>query len=165
MFLCAATASGQAADVATIDQSKTLPHLNSEIIAPALKTVTGNHLVSVDGQKQKYIVGTATNGLLFEIRFHGCSKDKTVKCKAMSLTSTWGKLKKSKAKKLGTQISKFLLSHPLANAGFLEDGSPYISRYVIADYGTPQGNVVSEIANFIRAATEFSVLLHQQAAK
>lgn len=153
----ASLALAQPADISTINQSEIIPYLNSKTVEPALKTVTGNHLASINAQQQEFITATATNGLQFEIRFTNCEGEKPIKCKAMGLLSTWEKPKK--AKKLNKQIAAFLIDHPLSNAGVLDDGSPYVYRHVIADFGAPQGNLVSEFANFIRDMTSFGIQL------
>ena len=152
-------ASAQPVDVSTIDQEKILPHLNSEAVIPALKVVTGNHLVAVGPQNQQYVSATASNGLKFEVHFHGCAEDEIRKCRAMSIVAQWPSVKKSRMKKVGQINSDFLRKNALINAGILENGSPYLVRYVIADHGTAQGNVLSEFANFVRVATAYGQLM------
>jgi hypothetical protein len=153
----AASTNAQPVDIDTIDQSEIIPYLNSETIIPALKVVTGNHIVQVDSQGKNRVTAVATNGLQFEIDFHGCDDNIPPRCKAMSLLSIWEKPKSSKEiKKL---LPGFLIDNSIANAGILMDGRPYLTRYVIADFGTPQGNILSEIANFVRVATQFNSLL------
>ena len=161
----AGSAGAQPTNISTIDQREILPHLNVKTIEPALKTVTGNHLTSVDAENREYIIATATNGLRFDIHFHGCDGEAPGQCKAMSLLSTWDGLPKSHAQKFGKKIPEFLVSHPQVNAGMLNGNHPYISRYVIPDFGTAQDNIVSEVANFIRAATDFSNEMRGSAGK
>ena len=157
LMALAPSANAQPVDIDTIDQSEIIPYLNSETIIPALKVVTGNHLVQVDSQGKNRVTAVATNGLQFEIEFHGCDDNVAPRCKAMNLLSIWEKPRSSKGiKKL---LPGFLIDNSIANAGILEDGRPYLTRYVIADFGTPQGNLLSEIANFIRVTTEFNLLL------
>lgn len=152
----ASASNAQTADVGTIDQTEIVPYLNSKSIVPALKVVTGNHLVSVDSQNREFISAVAGNGLQFEVHFHGCRQDDPRKCRAMSMLARWPSLKKSDAKKLSRLAPEFLRSNPLINSGIAEDNSPYVTRYVIADYGTAQGNLLSEFANFIRVASTFN---------
>lgn len=153
----AASADAQPVDVSTIDQSEIVPYLNSETVIPALKVVTGNHLVQVDSQGKNRVTAVATNGLQFEIDFHGCDDNIPARCKAMSLLSIWEKPKSSK--QIKKWLPGFLIDNSIANAGILEDGRPYLTRYVIADFGTQQGNLLSEFANFVRVTTQFNSLL------
>lgn len=44
------------------------------------------------------------------------------------------------------------------------DGGLFLTRYIIADYGVPKGNVASNIANFVAVAVDLDQFLRQGAA-
>lgn len=167
LMMSPSLALAQATSVESINQKKILKSLNASNIVPVLKTLTGNHVGVIDGQGNHYIIATATNGLKFEIFFHGCevpnaANYEDMKCVGLSMISTWGA--DSDAAKLNAAIPAFLRENPLINAGQLDDGGFYVMRYVIADYGTAQGNLLSEMANFIRISSNFANTMNQAIA-
>ncbi len=46
-------------------------------------------------------------------------------------------------------VQAFNARYPFATAGVDQAGSAYISRYDIADYGIPRGNIASSLVNFL----------------
>ena len=68
--LSATSAGAQPADITAIEQAEILPQPNVQNIEPALKTFTGNHLVTIGAEKREYIIAAATNGLRFEVYCH-----------------------------------------------------------------------------------------------
>ena len=167
LMMLPSLALAQATSVESINQKKVLKSLNASNIVPVLKTLTGNHVGVIDGQGNHYITATATNGLKFELFFHGCeapnaANHKDMKCVGLSMVSSWGA--GSAPAKLKAVIPAFLRENPLVNAGQLEDGGFYVTRYVIADYGTAQGNLLSEMANFIRISSNFANTMNQAIA-
>ncbi|MEO1045692.1 MAG: hypothetical protein AAFX04_09660 [Pseudomonadota bacterium] len=157
----------QAAPVESIDQTEILPELNASNVVPVLKVVTGNHVTSLDSDLNHFITATATNGLRFDVRFHGCEDPKAenidkMQCRALSLVALWEP--RGDAAVMNPVIADFLYKNPLANAGMLPDGSIYMTRYIIADYGIAQGNLLSEMANFVRTATDFTNTVNRTGA-
>lgn len=149
----------QAAPVDSIDQSEILSSLNAENVVPVLKIVTGNHVLQIDADQNHFIGATATNGLQFDVRFHGCvdpaaEQITDMQCRAFSMVALWEP--RPDAAAAASAIPDFLYNNPLANAGILSDGSIYLTRYVIADYGIAQGNLLSEMANYVRTVTAFA---------
>lgn len=53
-------------------------------------------------------------------------------------------------------VQAFNSSIPFVTAGVDQDGEAYISRYDIADYGIPRGNIASSLANFLATAQMFA---------
>ena len=157
-------AAAQQRPIETIDQTEMVRHLNTASIDGALGVVTGNHVVTVDDAGQQVISATATNGLQFEVRMTACAGSSpqdsetgadTRECKALYVISVWEQIPSDRTADFSGVAGGYLIDHPTMNAGTLPDGRPYVVRYVIADYGTMQGNLVSEFANFIRGATAF----------
>jgi hypothetical protein len=46
-------------------------------------------------------------------------------------------------------VQAFNTRYPFATAGVEQDGTAYISRYDIADFGIPRGNIASSLVNFL----------------
>jgi hypothetical protein len=167
-------AAAQMRPLDTIDQTETIESVNVKSVAPALATVTGNQYEAVDPNGTNVLFGTATNGLRFEVHFRACTPDLEEEtaapadsegvessepapqhCRALYSMSVWDALPEGKQAAFNEAAIAFQRNHPTVSTGLLDNGTPYILRYVIADYGIQQGNLVSEFANFIRSATEF----------
>jgi len=58
-------------------------------------------------------------------------------------------------------VQAFNARTPFVTAGVDQDGDAYISRYDIADFGIPRGNIASSIVNFLASAQMFSEQLAQ----
>nr|WP_298929404.1 hypothetical protein [uncultured Erythrobacter sp.] len=158
LALVSTPAAAQPVPIDTIDQTDVIERINEETVAPALSVVTGNQIGGVDPQGKPTLIATATNGLRFEVNFRACedgAEGEGRHCKAVYMISVWDAPVDGQAEELRTAMAAFALNNPAINAGQLGNGAPYVVRYVIADYGTKQGNLVSEFANFIRSATDF----------
>ncbi|MCK0127775.1 YbjN domain-containing protein [Erythrobacter sp. F6033] len=156
--LFATAAHAQPKPIESIDQTEVIERINETTVSPALAVVTGNQMSGADPQGDVKLIATATNGLRFEISFRACETDDAADarhCKAMYMMSIWDAPAGGSDEEFQSAIVGYLQGNPAINAGRLPDGSPYIVRYVIADFGTAQGNLVSEFANFIRSATDF----------
>lgn len=53
-------------------------------------------------------------------------------------------------------VQAFNVRYPFATAGLDQDGSAYISRYDIADFGIPRGNIASSVVNFLMLSEMFA---------
>lgn len=53
-------------------------------------------------------------------------------------------------------VQAFNASIPFVSAGVAQDGQAFISRYDIADYGIPRGNIASSVVNFLATAEMFA---------
>ncbi len=169
--LTPASARAQPMPTDEIDQTQHLAQINEQTIVPALSVVTGNHLNGVSPDGGAMLIATATNGLKFEVSLRACTdandSDGNASaeasepaaeprhCRGIMILSAWDPAPEKKMDSLGQAVDQFLIENPAVNAGKTGDGSPYVARYVIVDYGAPQGNLISEFANFIRSATAF----------
>lgn len=154
-----AQASAQPLPLDTIDQTDVIERINEKTVAPALAVVTGNQIIGADPQGNPTLLATATNGLRFEVNFRACEDGATEEegrhCKAMYMMSVWDSPGDTRSTEYQAAVSQYRLNNPAINTAQMGNGAPYIVRYVIADFGTKQGNLVSEFANFIRSATDF----------
>lgn len=162
-FACSASiAAAQPRPIEKLDQTATVEALNEQSIDAALGVVTGNQIISVDGNGDPIVIATATNGLRFEIHFRACDQapggeqpSASRNCRAMYMMAAWDLIDEDEKARFNEAAIAFQRDNPTVNAGRFDNGAPYLLRYVIADYGTKQGNLVSEFANFIRSATNF----------
>lgn len=53
-------------------------------------------------------------------------------------------------------VQAFNVRYPFGTAGIDQNGSAYVSRYDIADYGIPRGNIASSVVNFLGLAEMFA---------
>ncbi|RIV85643.1 hypothetical protein [Aurantiacibacter zhengii] len=146
---------GQALPIETIDQEEHVSSLGIDTVTPALAVVVANQVAQANEDGSEFISATAANGLGFRIQFEACDETAREGCKAMLLLAVWEAFPAEFQERLSESVSAFTREQPMVSAGTLEDGSPYVARYVIADFGTPQGNLVSEFANFVQTATDF----------
>ena len=75
------------------------------------------------------------------------------------MMAVWDAVDPAGQAQMETMANTFQMERPIVSTGFLPDGKPYLLRFVIADYGIQQGNVLSEFSNFIQNATDFHNLL------
>ena len=52
-------------------------------------------------------------------------------------------------------VQAFNVRYPFGTAGIDQNGAAYVSRYDIADYGIPRGNIASSVINFLGLAEMF----------
>lgn len=164
-LLAASVAYGAAAQTApaeTPDQAEFLPRINATSIAPALSAVTDSHFVGERPDGTTMLVATAPNGLRFEISLRACTEESETQaagqprhCRGILMLSAWDPAPEIGLDRFDDAVDSFLIQNPAVNAGKTGDRAPYIARYVIADHGTAQGNLIAEFANFIRSAAEF----------
>lgn len=145
----------QAAPSETFDPTEVLPSLDAASVAPALAVVTSQSRIQMDDTGDPFISAVASNGLQFEVRFSSCEEPMAQACKAMFLLAIWDDISGTQQAELRALVNDFQMENPIISTGFLPDGKPYVLRFVIADYGIQQGNVLSEFSNFIQNATEF----------
>lgn len=53
-------------------------------------------------------------------------------------------------------VQAFNVRYPFGTAGIDQSGAAYVSRYDIADYGIPRGNIASSVVNFLGLAEMFA---------
>ena len=154
------TAQAQPLPVASLDQQATVPVLDIPAVMPALAVATANQTVTVDSAGQHFIRATAANGLVIEVHFTACAEGSETGppagCKALYMTAVWGELAEADRATVAAVLAQFLAENPLANGALAQGVSPYLARYVIADFGIAKGNLLSEFANFVGLATAFT---------
>ncbi len=151
----AGAALAQMQPIESVDPDVMLPSLDAEAVAPALAVVTVNSLAQMDDAGNQFITAYVSNGLSFEVRFTSCAEPLSQDCKAMYMIATWDAVDPTLQASLDQMAGEFQIERPIVSSGTLPDGKPYVLRFVIADYGIQQGNILSEFSNFIQNATDF----------
>ena len=105
---------------------------------------------------QTYLRVTAKGGLKFNMRFRACTAGTVNKCKGLSMSAVWSKPERFSVADMASRTRKFNNKYDFIKAGMFDNGRPYILRYTIADYGTNQGNIRAEIANFVAIGSKFT---------
>lgn len=137
------------------DPYAVIPHFNAEIITPILRQAGARATVMQSPAGETYLQVEADNGFRFNILFGACAEGGQQNCKGLSMSALWDKKVKNSNDQITRNIRKFNEKYNFMKAGVLENGSPFLQRYAIADYGALQGNVLSEIRTFITIASLF----------
>ncbi|WDI33231.1 YbjN domain-containing protein [Hyphococcus flavus] len=101
----------------------------------------------------QYIIAAA-GSMPFLIQFNACPEGQSG-CAGLLTTALF-----DVATPNAQTVQAFNARAPFVTAG-VEQGVTYISRYDIADYGIPRGNIASSIANFLWNADAFAQELAQ----
>jgi hypothetical protein len=93
----------------TIDPAQIIPYFDVETTDATLKTVTANHLATVNPAGENIITAYAPNGLQFSFQFLQCDENIPSQCKALQLLTSWS----LDGQKLNLQniVSAFQRSH------------------------------------------------------
>ncbi len=96
------------------------------------------------------------NGLKIIFTFIGC-KDETAftDCDGVEMRSLWAFPKDASPTDVYKRLLDFNASFRAGKAGVVSDSQVFMSRYIIADYGTTQGNLDLEMAVFSQLSGKF----------
>ncbi|WP_438729184.1 YbjN domain-containing protein [Parasphingorhabdus sp. DH2-15] len=98
-------------------------------------------------------------GLKIIFTFLGCEDETALTdCNGMEMRSLWAFPKnasQTEVLEIFKRLLDFNASFLAGKAGIVTDRQVFLSRYVIADYGTTQGNVDLEIAVFAQLSSKF----------
>jgi len=126
---------------------------NVQTVGPVLNELGMPWEVRQLNNGMQYIVAAAGQAS-FVIQFNAC--ESATSCAGM-LTVTFF----SGGNPNPQTVQAFNARTPFVTAGADQDGDAYVSRYDIADYGIPRGNIASSIVNFLASAQMFSEQLAQ----
>lgn len=138
------------------DPYMAVPFFNAQMIAPSLRAAGAKAIAGQSPTGETYLQVEATNGLKFNILFAACEEENEKNCKGMSMSALWDKPASTDTPQVQESIRKFNEKYNFIKAGILSDGRPFVQRYTIADYGTVQGNIRSEIETFTMIASLFN---------
>ncbi|MEZ5892990.1 MAG: hypothetical protein R3C58_07585 [Parvularculaceae bacterium] len=98
---------------------------------------------------QQYVDAVYGGALRFVIFFTACQSDGSG-CAGMNSVAFFETAANTQT------VQAFNFRYQFASAGIDPDGVAYLSRYDLADYGIPRGNIASSISNFANLAAAFS---------
>lgn len=118
-------------------------------VGPVLNELGVAWRVQTLSSGQQYIEAVYGDALQFVIFFTAC-KSATGECYGMNSVAFFD------AEVNPQTVQAFNFRYQFASAGVNPEGTAYISRYDVADYGVPRGNIASSIVNFAQLAAMFS---------
>jgi hypothetical protein len=128
-----------------------VPNFDAQNVGPVLTELGAVWQEGVAGDGQRYIQASVGDGLYLNLIPAACEGDTGKNCVGLSTVAFFS----SDAINYQT-IAAFNQRYRFAAAGIAADGkTAYISRYDIADYGIPRGNLASSVANLAYLASIF----------
>ncbi len=107
---------------------------------------------------KSFVRAEMESGLIAIYQPTACADDSD--CVGLNVMAAWDRPKGWSDTKLLKVLSDFENQYSFIKAGVLNDGSLYLQRYVICDYGTFAGNIRVEAKTFDSIANEFSKILN-----
>ncbi len=131
-----------------------LSSLHAEAVLPLLNELG----IRTEGAKlpngQKVILAQAPNGLKFQLTPTACDAQNQ-RCRGIHMLAIFQTNAPARA------VSAFNYQYAFISAGKDDSGVAYISRYDIADYGMPRGNLAVSLANYLHMADAFDRHLYE----
>ena len=153
--MIASPALAQSSSGSAFNYTKAVPFFNQASVEPVLRAMGHTVQKAQTTSGKNYLQVKAKNGLKFNMHFTAC-KAAADKCKGLSMSALWSKPDRLSQSELADRTRKFNNKYNFIKASMFDSGKPYILRYTIADYGTNQGNIRAEIANFIAIGSKFT---------
>lgn len=131
-----------------------VPSLHAEAILPILDEMGVTYQGAKLPNGQKIILASAQNGLKFQITPTACNETATT-CRGVHMLALFDSKAPSRT------VSAFNYRYAFVSTGIDDSGVAYISRYDVADYGTPRGNIAISVANYLHMASVFDRHLYE----
>ena len=128
--------------------SQTMTSLHAEAIIPVLAELGVEHRGATLPNGQKVILATAPNGLKFQITPTACDETAS-RCKGVNFLALFNSRAQERV------VSAFNYRYAFVSTGIDQSSNAYISRYDIADYGMPRGNLAVSVKTFLYMASLF----------
>ena len=156
--LLSGTAAAQANSLAPTSPVKnpaaTMTSLHAEAIIPVLTELGLSHQGATLPNGQKVVLAEAPNGLKFQITPTACD-EAAQRCKGLNMLALFQTRAQERT------VSAFNYRYAFVSTGLDESGVAYISRYDIADYGMPRGNLAVSIQTYLYMASLFDRHLYE----
>lgn len=121
-----------------------------QTVGPVLNEIGVAWQVQTLSSGQQYIDAVYGDALRFVIFFTACQDGAGGSCVGMNSVAFFD------ASANAQTVQAFNFRYQFASTGIDPNGVAYISRYDIADYGIPRGNIASSVVNFAQLAAAFS---------
>lgn len=127
------------------------PNFDADTLMPILAELGLTAQKRTDDNGAVYIAANYNNALNFTLAPSACSDNNVRQCIGLTTFAYFS------GGSINPQtVSAFNQKYAFISTGLLSDGGAYISRYDIADFGVPRGNIRSSIGNFVNLAARFS---------
>ena len=148
LLATASPASAQALNDTTPVKAFTLENVQSVLRGLGAKTSV------LDDNGKPFVRAEMESGLIAVYQPVACTDGSD--CVGLNIMAAWDRPQGWSDAKLLKVLSDFENKYSFIKAGVLSDGSLYVQRYIICDYGTFAGNIRIEIKTFDSIAVAFS---------
>lgn len=131
-----------------------LESLHAEAIVPVLDELGIQYQGASLENGQKVILAQAPNGVKFNLTPVACDKAGK-RCRGLNMVALFQTSAPDRV------VAAFNYRYAFISAGVDDSGIAYISRYDIADYGMPRGNLAVSLANYLHMAKLFDRHLYE----
>lgn len=145
---------GAGGDAPVSRPTELLPSLHAEAILPVLDELGLKYQGAKLPDGKKIILAAAPNGLKFQLTPTACDASGQ-QCRGLHMLAMF------QTKAQSRTVSAFNYRYAFVSTGMDDSGVAYISRYDIADYGMPRGNLAVSIANYLHMASVFDRHLYE----
>ena len=137
------------------DSDVVLYSFSADTVRPVIESMDGFEAV----ERKRTAGGSdylqADFGGLRTMLVYGACNDDTGRCLGMTIISFWGSDTYDDLADITAKAADFNRTYDFTKAGVTSAGSPFVSRYIIADYGVKRGNVRVQISAFLALAARF----------
>jgi hypothetical protein len=141
-------------DAPVRNPSASMISLHAEAVMPLLTELGIEHQGATLPGGQKVILATSPNGLKFQITPTACDESGT-RCKGLNMLALFN------TRAAERTVSAFNYRYAFVSTGLDDSGVAYISRYDIADYGVPRGNLAVSVQTFLYMSSLFDRHLYE----
>ncbi|MEM6650223.1 MAG: YbjN domain-containing protein [Pseudomonadota bacterium] len=134
--------------------SQPLNSLHAEAIIPLLSELGIQYQGATMPNGQKAVLAQAENGIKFQLTPMACDEGNK-RCRGLNMVAIFQTSASSRT------VSAFNYRYAFVSAGLDDSGAAYITRYDIADYGMPRGNLAVSILNYLHMAAVFDQHLYE----
>ncbi len=135
------------------DAGKPIANFDIQNIYPILQEMGIAYEGRVDEEGNQLLLAQASSGLKFALVPAACLNGANSGCVGMNVIALFPEAPQR-------DVNSFNYRYAFTSAGVNpSSGASYISRYVIADYGIPKGNIASNLYNFIAQAEMFQKVI------
>jgi hypothetical protein len=135
--------------------SAPLTSLHAEALVPILRQLGLSHEGAILPGGEKILRVTTPHGARLQLIPMSC--DAPERCRALHILS----LHEANSNRRQTQA--FAMRYAFLSAGTGSDGTAFLSRYELADFGIPRGNLATSLLTFIKMMARFEDLLGRPA--
>lgn len=134
--------------VRVTEPSEVLGSLHAAALIPVLDELNVSYKGASLPSGEKIILAVSEGGLRFQLTPSACDA-RGESCKGLHMLALF------QSKAPSRTVAAFNYRYAFVSTGIDDSGVAYISRYEIADYGMPKGNLAVAIGNYLHMASMF----------